>query len=268
MINFIEVSSFPSLSAACKQLDVSQPALSESIGRLEKDVGFKLFYRTKNGISLTPEGRRTLDQAKKIQGLLASLGPEEETNTPTIVLGCHSTVGSYFLPQFFMLAAKALPGYKVQLRHDLSRNIQTEIQAGKIDIGVVVNANAHPDLVIKPIATDKVCVWRSRKIIPQNQIIADPNLFQVQSTLKKWTKSPKNIIPTDNLELIARMTQMGCGYGIIPERMVNLLGLDLIQESHTPVFKDEFSLVYRPEFGKSKYEKTIVSIIKETFYQA
>ena len=72
-------------------------------------------------------------------------------------------------------------------------------------------------------------------------------------------------IATESLELIARMTEEGCGYGIIPERTVKLLGLNIIQVPDTPTFVDKFSVVYRPEFGKSKYEKTLIDVILRIF---
>ena len=265
MNNFIEVSSFSSLSLAARKMEISQPALSESIGRLEKDLGFKLFYRTKNGISLTPQGRKTLDEAKKIQHMIQNLGVTEVEIPTTVVLGCHSAVGSYFLAEFFSLLAKAIPGYRVQLKHDLSRNIQTDIQAGLIDVGVVVNAVANPDLVLKKIAEDKVCVWKSRKKNVQNQILADLNLFQTKSILKKWTQAPQQLLSVQNLDVIVRMTAQGCGYGIIPKRIVELLDLDLVQVPHTPVLNDQFSLVHRPEFGKTRYEKEILACIQKSF---
>jgi len=259
--NFIEVSSSSSLSLAAKKMEISQPALSESIGRLEKDLRLKLFYRTKNGISLTPQGRSTLDQAKSIQNLIQALGSGEVETFATVIIGCHAAVGSYFLPGFFSQMAKSTPGHRIQLKHDFSRNIQMGVQAGKIDIGIVVNAVSNPDLVIKKIAEDKVCVWKSKKKTPQNQILADLNLFQSQSILKKWTQAPKQLLSIESLDLIVRMTNQGCGYGIVPKRTVDLLKLDLIQVPSTPIFNDQFSVVHRPEFGKTKYEKEILAAI-------
>jgi DNA-binding transcriptional LysR family regulator len=263
--NFIEVSAFSSLSLASRGMGITQPALSESIGRLEKDLGIKLFYRTKNGISLTPQGRKTLDKAQHIQNTIHSLGSSEVETPTTVVLGCHAAVGSYFLPAFFSHIEKSAPGYKIQLKHDLSRNIQMEIQAGRIDVGVVVNAIPNPDLVMKKIAEDKICVWKAKSKTPQDQIIVDLSLFQSQNILKKWTQAPKKILATESLDLIARMTHQGCGYGIIPKRIVDLLDLDLKLVPNTPTYNDQLSVIHRPEFGKTPYEKGILSAIGQTF---
>ena len=262
--NFIEVSSASSFSMAARKLEVTQPALSESIKRLEKDLQVKLFYRAKAGISLTPEGKRSLEKAKNIQNLLYSLGEQKEEFSP-VTLGCHPAIGSFFLPKFFRLMDQAAPGHKIQLKHDLSRNIQADIQTGTIDIGIVVNPLKNPDLVIKPFAHDNVRVWKAKNKKAQEKIIADTDLFQVQSILKSWKKTPTNIIHTSSFDLIGRMVNEGCGYGIIPERAVKLLKLNLTTVPGSPVFKDTFNIVYRPEFGKSDYETRVIRLVLESF---
>lgn len=50
-----------SMSKAAKILGVSQPALSMTIGNLEKKLGYQLFDRKTKPISLTPEGRIYLE---------------------------------------------------------------------------------------------------------------------------------------------------------------------------------------------------------------
>lgn len=55
-----------SFSAAAKALFISQPALSITIGSLEKELGFRIFDRTTLPLSLTPEGRIYMDMLEKI----------------------------------------------------------------------------------------------------------------------------------------------------------------------------------------------------------
>ena len=55
-----------SFSAAAKSLFISQPALSQSITRLEKELGFAIFDRKTTPLSLTPEGAIYIDSLKEI----------------------------------------------------------------------------------------------------------------------------------------------------------------------------------------------------------
>ena len=53
----IALSQVNSINEAAKKLFVSQPALTSALKALEEEVGFDIFLRTKNGISLTVKGR-------------------------------------------------------------------------------------------------------------------------------------------------------------------------------------------------------------------
>lgn len=264
--NFTEIAGNRTMREGAVKLGITQPALSESIKRLEEDLGEVLFYRSRSGIALTPGGQKVLKKAQEIIRALDSLTLDDiQNDSRLITIGCHSTIASYFLPKAFRLIQKENPWYQVRLHHDLSRNIQLAVQQGQIDIGIVVNAVPVPDLIIKPLAKDEVCIWHSDRHGKNNfdKIFCNLSLFQTQTILRKWKEKPTNLVDTDSLELIARFVNDGLGYGIIPERMVNLLGLKSCKKLvKAPTFHDVISLVYRPEFGKQIVEKRIVENLK------
>ena len=57
---FYDVAQYGSVSTASKNLNISQPAISRAIKRLEEDLDVTLFYRTLNGMILTEKGRELL----------------------------------------------------------------------------------------------------------------------------------------------------------------------------------------------------------------
>lgn len=63
---FMAVCDECSFTKAAKKLGISQPAVSQNIAEIEKGVGVKLFARTRNAVSLTPEGRRFKEFAEQI----------------------------------------------------------------------------------------------------------------------------------------------------------------------------------------------------------
>ncbi len=69
---FIEVIKCGSISAAAKNLYISQPALSQSIANLENELGTKLIKRSYSGIKPTMFGERIYDQAEGIISQLDS----------------------------------------------------------------------------------------------------------------------------------------------------------------------------------------------------
>lgn len=263
--NFVEVANCRTMREGAEKLQITQPALSESIKRLEKDLGEMLFYRSRAGTTLTPSGREIFRKSQLAINSLDDLATGKKRSGRLITIGCHAMVGSYFLPELFRCVLDKST-VRLKLRHDLSRNIQLEIQQGKIDVGVVVNPVPSPDLVIRTIATDEVLVWHRTGALRQDIVFCNLSLNQTHLMLKKWKDHPTEIVDIDGLDLIARITNSGLGLGIIPRRTVDVLNFTQLKPvTGSPTFKDTFSLVYRPEFGKNDEERYLLEKLKRSF---
>src|SRR5438874_140897 len=65
--SFLAVARTGNLSAAARELSVSQPALTKSVRKLEQQVGVTLFDRRARGMALTPSGTALLAHARLIE---------------------------------------------------------------------------------------------------------------------------------------------------------------------------------------------------------
>jgi len=61
---FYYVAKNKNLTRAAEELFISQPAITQSIKKLEEQIGYTLFYRTKHGMNLTKEGEILFDYLK------------------------------------------------------------------------------------------------------------------------------------------------------------------------------------------------------------
>lgn len=267
--NFAATTSCTTMGEASRKLGISQPALSESIQRLENDLQATVFYRSRSGIQLTPRGRTFLNKVNQLLSSVQNLEVEQGSQSifagQSISIGCHLTVAAYTLPEALGSLRKAAPDYRIELRHDLSRNIQMEVQRGRLDIGVVINPVRVPDLVISKLGFDTVAVWNHPDQFDSSTLIYNPHLFQSESILKRWKSKPHRTIETEGLDLICRLAAQGLGYGIIPSKAVILSKLKLRQVTSLPTYKDEIALVHRPEFGRSKPERLLIDAIRSVF---
>ena len=66
LIKLIEVNSF---TEAAKELNLTQPAVSQHVKQLEEEFDAKLFIRSNNNLFLTKEGEIVLKYALRIQSL-------------------------------------------------------------------------------------------------------------------------------------------------------------------------------------------------------
>ena len=69
----LAVAEHGSLSAAADSLNVSQPALSRSMQKLEREFGVTLFHRTKNSVELNEAGKIAVEQARLVMGAAESM---------------------------------------------------------------------------------------------------------------------------------------------------------------------------------------------------
>ncbi|WP_315120903.1 LysR family transcriptional regulator [uncultured Clostridium sp.] len=75
----LAVSRTLSFSKAAKELYVSQPNISSAINSLEDELGIKIFKRTNQGITITPEGVKFLKHANNILIEFQKIGEITET---------------------------------------------------------------------------------------------------------------------------------------------------------------------------------------------
>jgi DNA-binding transcriptional LysR family regulator len=62
----ITVANTNSMNEAAKQLFIAQPSLSTAIKELEEEIGFSIFFRSRKGVELTPEGKEFLGYIRQV----------------------------------------------------------------------------------------------------------------------------------------------------------------------------------------------------------
>lgn len=266
---FITVSETLNITRASEIIGISQPALSYSVKRLELELGGDLLIRLKNGIQLTKLGeefkrrsRRLLYEWEQAQNLAtADSGLIQGSYTFAI----HPSVALYNLQSFMPELQKEYDSLDFHFIHGLSREMTEKVISWEADFGIVVNPIRHPDLVITKLYSDIVSIFYSKK--SQDKLIYDQNLAQSQYILKKLGRKKKftRILNSGNLEVVAKLTSLGLGYGLLPQTVASQYkGLKKLENA--PYFKDEICLIYRPEKHNNIVSKKIIQIIKNSKY--
>jgi DNA-binding transcriptional LysR family regulator len=144
-----------SFTKAAAKLGVSQPALSQTIGRLESRLGMRLVTRTTRSVALTEAGERVVRAAaprfEEIEAELEALRGlrEKPAGTIRVTAGDHA-VRSVLWPKL----AKFLPRYpdiKVEVVIDYGL---TDIVAERYDAGVRWGEQVAKDMIAVRIGPD------------------------------------------------------------------------------------------------------------------
>jgi DNA-binding transcriptional LysR family regulator len=109
----------PSLSAAARALDVTPPALSMRLRKLEAALGLSLATRTSRKLSLTPEGERFAREAAallaQIEGLRESMQRDDRRLAGTLRIAAPFGYGRQYVAPMLARFARLHPGLHVQL---------------------------------------------------------------------------------------------------------------------------------------------------------
>jgi LysR family transcriptional regulator, cell division regulator len=264
---FVEVANAQNLTRAAERLGVTQPSLSLALNRLETAFGTKLLTRGKQGVRLTPAGRRALaetqDLLQRWQRLRIDTQNAENLPEGLIRVGCHPSVAVYTLPGVVPRLMTKYPGLNIRLFHDLSRRITERVIQFELEVGLVINPVQHPDLVTKKINSDQVGFWVAPKGAT-SVLIYDPDLIQAQALVRKAKTAGlifEKEIHSSNLEVIRELVTSGTGVGILPGRVAQYRNdKNLRMLPNTPVFKDELHVLFRVE---NRLNAAIGAFVKE-----
>ena len=138
---FESVARNESISKASEELFISQPAVSQSIKKLEESVGGELFNRTQKGVKLTSEGqifykyiKSGLEYIENGERLFSSL---KNIETGTIKIGASATITKHILMPYLKQFHKQFPNINIEIENHLSSTLVKMLKSGLLDILVL-----------------------------------------------------------------------------------------------------------------------------------
>ncbi len=138
---FCTVARCGSLSHAARELYVSQPAISQSMHRLEYMLGCTLFTRTSRGITLTNEGRILYSYADKAISLITAaedkLNRMRTLQSGGLMIGASDTLCQYFLLPYLEKFHMEYPEVQLQVTNRTTPDTVELLKVGKVDIAIV-----------------------------------------------------------------------------------------------------------------------------------
>lgn len=137
---FNVVSRNQSFSKAAAELYMTQPAVSQTISKLEKELETLLFNRTPKGVTLTNEGKLLHEYVNSALGILDA-GEEKilefkNLRTGQLRIGVGDTISRYFLLPYLEAFHVKYPGIKLKVLNGTTIEILAFIKAGEADVGI------------------------------------------------------------------------------------------------------------------------------------
>lgn len=137
---FCEVASHKSFSKAAKSLYMTQPAVSQAIMQLEKDLELRLFTRTPRGVVLTNEGQLLLEYVSSAISLIDTgekkMRESKNLTMGELKIGVGDTISRYFLLPYLEKFHNQYPNIKLKIFNRTTPELCAMLKSGDIDIAI------------------------------------------------------------------------------------------------------------------------------------
>lgn len=166
LLVFVAVTEKKNFTRAAEQLCMTQPAVSQYIHALERNLKTPLLERSNKFVRLNPAGQIVYHYAKEIialdermHGLVDDL---LHTAEGPLTVGASYTFGEYILPYVISSLHKKYPRIKPAIKIGNTREILSAAAARLIDIGIIEGDAAQDGIQTIPLATDQMYIVCSR----------------------------------------------------------------------------------------------------------
>lgn len=270
---------------------MAQPAVSEHIRTLERQLGCKLLIRRGRGVELSEAGVRLHGWAKDILSRARELDRElyglQAGTGGSVVVGASTTVGTYMLAEPLADFATARPGARVSLKASMMEAAIEDVRSGALDFGVVVaiRQSHTADISARALLNEPYVLVASPSLDLPSAIDAGalqdlrfacnlpetPRLELIDQPLRKLGLAPRNVVvELGHPEAIKRAVARGLGVAFLLRAAVErelatgelrAIDVDGVELSAT-IF-----LMHRADRQFSKLQSDLISAIEEALKQ-
>jgi DNA-binding transcriptional LysR family regulator len=263
-----------SLSAAARVLQISQPSLTALIKQLEESFGTRLLVRLRTGVSLTSTGEELLrfanESLTRLEEVEQRIKGLESDEIGSFVIGCHESLGAYFLPQWMTRFLESNPRIQLSLSNAPSSKVLDATVERTVHFGLVVNPQPHPDLVQIKLFRDAVDLFVLADSAPPaddleaatERLRRGPLVFagrilqsqQIIDELAAMNALPTRLLPCGDLELVKSFALAGLGVAVLPRRVARYHQEGRLRRLNPklPFMADEIHLLFRGDAHRTR----------------
>lgn len=157
---FITVAKLGSFTQAARSLHIVQPAVSNDVKALEKELGIKFFQRFGNKFRLTTAGEMLLREAEEVvaraDGLKDKVDEIKGLKKGKISVGGSAIAAATFLPEIVQRFKKEYPGVNITFIMQGSDDLEKKLLAGELDVAITGRAPQSSLIIAEPYHDEEV----------------------------------------------------------------------------------------------------------------
>lgn len=287
---FAAVVEHSSLNRASRQLNLSQPALSRKISKLEERLGVPLFTRFGKRLELTEVGRLTytyaLEQRQQRSRFLEALSKFKVGEPQLVTLGASLTTLQTTLPPLVNAYMEKYPVAELKLITGRTHEIVSSVNEGKSDVGIIASSIQEPGLRCIPLFEDQLRLVVSEQhpltSVPRLTMEHLSRLPMILFSKGTWYRrltddlfhrcgtDPDVRMEIDSFEAIVRLLPTIKAAALLPKsylrpELLNGGGLVSLHIKELEQTQRTTCLIYRDSGGLSTAARSLVQTTEEVF---
>ncbi|EKS69853.1 MULTISPECIES: LysR family transcriptional regulator [Caballeronia] len=215
---FLAVVDAGSVTRAAEVLDIAQPALSQALSRMERDLGVKLFERTRRGAQLTPAGDAIVEDIRlSVARIDAASHRAREIGAQRggrLTIGFASAALFSLLPRAIAALREEVPNVELMLREMSNAEQASALEKGTIDIGLL-----HTPVAVGGRMREKLIVReRLLAVLPMSFVIGDDGkvgLKELSDAGLVWF--PSDQLPVVRAGILSAFRKAGCEANVVQD---------------------------------------------------
>lgn len=270
-----------SFRGAAERLHRSQPAVSQQIKALERELGHTLVDR--KTCKPTPAGGRLYQRARHVLNQADSLAREiedlDEAHAQELRVGTSDTTALYVLPPVVRAFSHSMPHTRLMLVNRPTDDIAEHVLRGELDLGIVTLPTSRAELAELDLFQERLVL-----VTPTNHSLAGRRQVRLAALkdeplllLSSGTRTgrllreffgesgfePQVVLDSGSFEVIKRYVVQGVGSAFLPEVVVTKQDRGLAKVAVPGLPSVRIGAVWRRGAYQTKAELAFLRLVEE-----
>lgn len=230
---FYEVAKQKNITRASEKLFISQPAVTQTIAKLEEALGEKLFVRQNKGLLLTHLGQKVFEQVE--QGLFCFdainniVLAQKNLVEGTIKVGAGTNIAKEVLPKPIVAFLEQYPAIKFVLVDEHRKLLLDQLATGEVDIAITQKGVVPKNMIYQKLLTENSVFFCHKNFdcssfLTKEQLVTMPLIVAVSGTTSRTALN--KLFEQNGLPLLPKFEVSG--HNMILELVKNNLGIGVL----------------------------------------
>ena len=282
---FLTVAQYQSFVAAAITLNMSQPALSRLIQKLERQLNVKLFQRTTRSVQITPQGRELVAVSERLLNDLR-IGAKRirdisEEQSGQVVISAVMSVAHASLSDIVRQFHQIFPSVEIHIKEGVHGTVLEEIRSGASDLGITYIDDMPESVRVTKLGKELfyLAFPKNHKLSSKTGIklsdLRDEDLISMpwnsrtrisfESAASSIGVRLRYVATVNQFGTMLQFVKNGIGVAIVPEGVLAQIDNSEIESRPivSPKVNRELGLIALKERELSKYALSFATLIKK-----